>query len=67
MRLQVSAEGLGGPWTGSLEDLVSSNPDLPDFCVRRLETLIEGDQVRFPFGPHLFIFRRLTATETDLS
>ena len=63
---QVTASALSDTWTGSLADLIAQNPGMPDFCVRRLGTLREGDAVRFPFGEHLFTFRRLTPKDPDL-
>lgn len=64
--IHVTADALSETWTGSVSDLVAQNPELPEFCRRRLERLTEGDSVRFQFGEHVFTFRRLTADEGDL-
>lgn len=64
--IHVTTDATSETWTGSVADLVAQNPELPEFCQRRLERLTEGDSVRFNLGEHIFTFRRLTADERDL-
>lgn len=49
MEFQINSDALEQPWTGSLEELLEANFELPELVERRIENLRVGERVSFDF------------------
>lgn len=56
---RITSDATEQPWEGDLEELLEQNPELPEFVVRRLDTLPVGEVIRPPLGPDAFEITRL--------
>lgn len=48
--LVIVADSGEEPWCGELSALIQYNPDLPEFCIRRMAALKLDEEISFQFG-----------------
>ena len=49
MELRITSPALDEPWEGTLEQLLETDPELPELVRRRIETLEVGETIRPSF------------------